>query len=325
MSIEQISAIENLMQLGFTLRQSEFLYLVGTQSGVFTTEHYRIFTGNAQRGGPQLRLLARLEKHRFVMRIALNRRDQFFHLSNKAFYRAILTEDSRLRRGMSPSLLRQRLQYMDYVVRHPDARYLATESQKCEYLAEQFGISEALFPRQEYSAKNLAHGSTVRFFPERYPMFIMDAAGYAGLGIVYGEDPANRFASFRRFVLSNQTLFSPIPAIHFVYVSASSTRAYLASALLKSLFSNSHPTQNDDMQRYFRLRRLYENNARESFTNADYAFWTRNHKQYSESKYEPMYLEFCSQSSLSAASFVVPDRTFNFIHFTPTSSLREGF
>jgi hypothetical protein len=312
------------MQLGFTARQADFLYLVGTQSGVFTTAHYRHYTNNDQRGGPQLRLLARLEKYKFVTRIALTGKDQVIHLSNKVFYRAILTEDSRLRRGMSASLMRQRLQYMDYLVRNPDARYLTTENLKCEYLKGQFDIPEELFPFQIYQGKHAPKGSTIRFFPERYPMYITEESGYPGLGIVYGEDPANRFAAFRRFAVTNQPLFSKIPMLHFVYVSSSPARARLAAGLLTALFDGSHSIQNDDLKRYFKLRQMYEDDAHGTFSDSDYSFWTRHHKQFSAAKYEPLYAEFIGQSSLSAPSFVVRRSIFAFTHFVPNTSLLDG-
>ncbi|WP_158793117.1 hypothetical protein [Granulicella sp. L60] len=325
MSIEQISAVENLIQIGFTPREADFLYLVGTHSGVFTARQYRTFGGLATRGGTQQQLLDKLDKYQFIIRIALTQQHQIIHLSHKAFYRAILTEDSRLRRGMSASLMRQRLHYMDYIALNPDARYLTTEAQKIEYLTQQFGLSDAILPRQVYRAKDAANGSSVRFFPERYPMFITEAEGYAGLGIVYGEDPANRFASFRRFVLANRDLFSQIPSLNFTYVSTSSGRASLACALLRSLFGGPDSVHNEDMKHYFRLRQMYENNALGSFTDADYAFWTRNHKQYSALNYEPLFAEFCGQTSLSDSSLVVKKRMFSFCHFIPSTTLREGF
>jgi hypothetical protein len=276
------------------------------------------------RGGPQVRLLDRLEKYKFITRIALTEQDQIIHLSHKAFYRAILTEDSRLRRGMSASLMRQRLQYMDYIVQNPDARYLTSEDQKREFLTQQFGISDALLPRQVYRARVQGGDVTTRLFPERYPMFITEDAGFVGLGVVYGEDPANRFACFRRFIMSNEHVLAPVPSLNFIYVSSSAGRAKLASALLSSVFGATHSVQNDDLKRYFALRQKYENNERATFTDADYSFWSRVHKQYSTSQYEPLYAEFIGQTSLPAVSFVAPRRTFAFTHFVPSTTLLTG-
>jgi hypothetical protein len=324
MSMEQMAAVENLMAMGFTPREADFLYLVGTHSGVFTSQQYCLASGGVSRGGTPNRLRNKLDKLKFITRIALTQQHQFFHLSNKIFYRAILTEDSRLRRGMSASLIRQRLQYTDYLVRNTDARYLTSEDQKRDYLIAQFGISESLIPRQVYHPKQSGANKTVRLFPERFPMFITEESGYAGLGVVYGEDPANRFACVRRFVVANKALFASIPFLHFVYVSASAGRARLTSALLSSVFGATHTVQNDDLKRYFELRRKYDNNERHTFTDSDYAFWSRAYKQYNAAKYEPLYAEFIGQKSLPAVSFVVPRRSFAFTHFVPTTTLREG-
>lgn len=322
MNIDQLNAVHNLIDLGFTARQADFLYIVGTHTGVFSMQHYRQFARVAP-GNATDRLTRRLLALSFVTRFAVTDKDFVYHLDNKRFYRAILTEDSRLRRGMSPGLMRQRLQYMDYICQHPDERYLTTEQSKREIIAAQFGIADELMPRQMYYAKK-GDQSTLRYFPERYPLFIKETDNDVALGIVYGEDPANSFRCFRKFVTGNRAFLDAVPSLHFVYVSLSAHRQRLAVQLLSDLFESSHAVSTSELRRYFALRQKLDNNQQRTFTDDDYAFWSYAHARYNRPKYEPLYAEFCGQISFSAVSCASPRKVFDCECFTPFTTLQDG-
>lgn len=217
MMIHKIKAVENLMQLGFTARQANFFYLVGTQTGVFNLAQYRVFA-DVNLGAASMTLLRRLESLKYITRLGITYRQHVIHIDHKAFYRAILDKDSRLRRDMSPSLMRRRLHYLDYIVRNPHLKYLPTETAKQEALTFQFGLSEEMLPQQIYTSKS-GENTTTRFFPERFPMFLEEASDDISLGIIYGEDPANQFRSFKKFVFANREFLTSIPSLYFVYVS----------------------------------------------------------------------------------------------------------
>ena len=323
MSIDQMTAVENLMQLGFTVREADFLYLVGTNCGVFTTEHYRLVTGIAARGRVQQDLIRKLDAHHFITRIAITQQHQIIHLRHKAFYRAILAEDSRLRRGMSPGLIRQRLQYMDYLARNPQLRYITTEGDRHRIFTSDFAIAEELIPQRIYRSKANPNDATIRLFPERFPIFVGEQDGISSLGVVYGEDPADRFRAFRRFILAHEELFGAFANLRFVYVSPSQARATLASTHLRARFGGTHSVQSDDLQRYFSLRLKLDHRQENTFTDDDYAFWTRAHRAYKTPSYEPLYAEFLGQNSLPSASLVAPRQAFQFTHFVPSTDLRE--
>jgi hypothetical protein len=322
MNLAQMNAVENLIQLGFSAREAEFLYLVGTHSGVFTMRQFRVYS-DVKLGWATIALTRKLAQLNYATRIALNGRDHVYHLSNKTFYRAILTEDSRLRRGMSAGLMRQRLQYMDYIAQNPEANFLTTEGDKREVITLQFGIPEDLLPIQLYTSRT-SSSTTTRYFPERFPLFIQETATAIQLGIVYGEDPANSFASFRKFVLANRVFLDQIPDLYFVYVSASARRRCLAMTLLSSLFGESHAVRNPDLLRYFTLLRKFDYNQQHTFTEDDLAFWKHAAKRYDQPKYEPLYAEFCGQISLPAVSSASPQRTFDCTTFIPTTTLLDG-
>lgn len=320
-NLEQMWAAKNLTELGFTLREAEFLYLIGTHTGVFTTAQYRTYISGS-RGWAQDHLVSTLDSHRFVTRIGLTERDHVIHISGKGFYRAILNDDSRLRRSMSPALMRQRLQYADYLVHHPELQYLTTETHKYDYLVHQLRIDATLLPQARYHGKE-SDDFTVRFFPDRFPIF-STSGDQPGLGIVYGEDPGAAYSSFRRFVTNNKPWLQETPALHFVYVSPLPRRKELALALLSSMFDSSHTVTSSDLNRYFQLRQRLDKVQENTFTPADIAFWSANHKRFALPKYEPLYAEFCGQESLHLVSCASPRRHFLCESFTPVTHLKEG-
>lgn len=321
MNLEQMWAAKNLSELGFTTRESEFLYLIGTQTGVFTTAQFRCFA-DVQRGKAQDHLLRTLDAHRLITRIGLTERDHVIHISGKAFYRAILSEDSRLRRSMSPALMRQRLQYGDYIVRNPELHYLTSEAHKHDYLVHQLGVDPTLLPQAGYHGKQEGE-LTVRFFPDRFPIF-STAVEQPGVGIVYGEDPGTAYSSFRRFITNNRSWLEGVASLHFVYISSSPRRKQLAMSLLSSLFDGTHTVSSSDLTQYFGLRQRLELRQENSFTPAEIAFWSANHRRFSLAKYEPLYAEFCGQQSLHSVSCASPRRNFYCESFTPVTDLKEG-
>lgn len=322
MTIDQINAVHNLIDLGFTPRQADFLYLVGTNTGVFTMPHYRQFA-RVERGNATDRLTRRLIAHSFVTRLAVTDNDIVYHLDNKRFYRAILTEDSRLRRDMSPGLMRQRLQFMDYICRHPEDEYLPTEQIKREIITAQFKVSESVLPQQYYASKQGAE-PTLRYFPDRFPLFIRETPTSVSLGIIYGEDPANSFRSFRKFVIENRPFLDAISALTFVYISPSERRQRLATQLLSDLFESSHAVTTSELTRYFTLRQKLDRNQQSTFSDSDYDFWSYAHRRYNEPKYEPLYAAFSGDSSLPSLPCAGSARVFSCECFTPLTTLHDG-
>jgi hypothetical protein len=326
MTANQQQAFANLRSLGFTPRQADFLYLVGTNTGVFTAEHFNLFCGVA-RGASQTRLLDRLEQHNFALRINLGRgqknsRTQLFHIRHKAFYTAIMCSDSRLRRGMSYALIRQRIQFLDYIVTYAHNEFLGTEDDKVEYFSNQLSLPLSLLPSHRWRSKKTAL-STLRYFPERFPIFTSATDTGHTTGIVYGEDPTAEFRAYRNFMTTNREFFAAIPALHIVYISPSSRRRELAQALLTSTFSDSRTVETSDLQRYFDLRKRLERANGEPLQREDYAFWSHARKLFATPQYEQMYKENSGQLSLPSVSSASPRRSVFVETFSPFTTLDD--
>lgn len=318
MTVDQQLAFANLTALGFTSRQSEFLYLVGTNTGVFTAEHYRRFCG-ILKGKAQTAFFDKLDRLAFTHRITFNR-TQLFHLKHKTFYNAIMCTDSRLRRSMSMSLVRTRLQYLDYIVTYAANNFVGTENDKVALFRDILGLPISVLPSHEWTSRKSFH-STLRYFPERFPVFISGDASAPKVGIVYGEDPEGAFTSCRRFISSHQAFLNAIPHLHVAYISPWPRRRSLAQGIVTSLFGTSNAVKSDDLQRYFLLRQRLEDGQGSTWAQEDYAFWTSARKLYSAPQYEDMYVEFQGTLSLPAVSSASPGRSLFIECFRPFTRL----
>jgi hypothetical protein len=78
------------------------------------------------------------------------------------------------------------------------------------------------------------------------------------------------------------------------------------------------------MTQYFKLRQRLDMRQENTFTPAEIAFWSANHKRFSLPKFEPLYAEFCGQESLPSVSCASPRRNFYCESFTPVTNLKEG-
>ena len=287
MTEQQQTAICNLQSLGFTWRQAEFLYLVGTQTGVFTAAHFRIFTGTDM-GGTSVALVAKLDERGFIKRKKYGP-SEWLHVTHKAFYQAILTPDSRLRRPMSLPLLRQRLQYLDVLVRRTEPQYFGSEAEKVEFFCDTLRVPESLLPQTLYRSKTSGKES-LRFFTDRYPVFQTQGTEPSA-GIVYGEDPKGKFESFRKFLQANSKFFDALGKVHLVYVSPSHRRAALAKDAISALSGGLPEGEKLDLRRYFDMRKRIERNEGASFQKEDYEFWKRARVQFAGDRFELLYLQ----------------------------------
>lgn len=323
MTVDELEGKANLRKLGFTHRQADFLYLVGTNTGVFTMDHYRTFAG-IKSGKACMSLMDRLCALKFVTRLAIEDRLFITHIDHKAFYRAILTPDSRLRRRMSWGLIRQRLQFMDYIASNPEASYLSTERARREIIPAQFGVPERAFPTKLFISQK-SKSRTTRYFPARFPLFIREIDHEVSLGVVWGEDPAFTFQAFRKFVLAHKSFFDQIPSLYFVYISPFQRRRELALSLLTTALGRSRTVVDAELTRFFELQKLMDAKRDREFSDDDYVFWDRSYRRYKGPEYDLLYRHYCGGNSLDSFSCARPVRTFECTTFAPITTLRRGF
>lgn len=304
---------EELEQHGFRPREAEFLYLIGTQTGVFTAKQWGVYR-SGKRGNLDQRLINQLTQLHLCY-VTPCGQFNLVMLATKRFYRLIGQEDSRLRRGASAPLLRQRLLYTDYLASNPHIRCLNSTSEKVRFFTETMGMPLSILPQRPYTSKDGSESTTV-YFPDRFPIFVEEGSTPL-VGVCYGEDPRGPFEPFRKFLLSHRDFLSQIPKLHFVYISPLERRRELAEQLLSTVLSaQSDDHKMRDIHRYFRLRLADESGRLSAFQADDFAFWQSAQSMFTGHNYEEMYQLFrdgkdfslspCARIQMFSAEFFAP-------------------
>jgi hypothetical protein len=159
-----------LMDLGFPLRQAQFLVHVLVFSGVFLERQYRAFTGIAH-GQRTHDFLAKLIDRGYATAITPGaiHRGKIFHVQFKPLYEAIGEPDNRHRRAASLGRFVERLMLLDAVLADTRHTWLGTEHDKLAYFraAIDMDLPDDFYPHVTYG-----HGAetTTRFFPEKLPI-----------------------------------------------------------------------------------------------------------------------------------------------------------
>src|SRR5262249_50926730 len=154
-------------------------------------------------GGTAANLLEKLLVRKHATLATGCKGTKIYHLCSRPFYAAIGEEDNRNRRERPPFAIKNRLMGLDYVLAHPDKRYLATEREKVEYFTITLGIAIAALPTKRFTSEK-SRGTTDRYFVDKYPIFVQQAGtenGSAAVSFCYideGVITGSRFSSYLR-------------------------------------------------------------------------------------------------------------------------------
>ncbi len=160
-----------LEPLGFTPRQARFLTTVALHGGYCLRRQYAAFAHVAY-GKNVCDFLESLVERRLAARfISRADRGHVYHVHARAIYRLIGQPDNRNRRqGSSAAVIARRLMLLDYVLRHAEIAWLATEDEKVALFVGEFGVPPADLPQLVFAAPRPGAAATVRYFPHKLPL-----------------------------------------------------------------------------------------------------------------------------------------------------------
>src|SRR5262249_4488130 len=164
--------LEGLRRLGYTTRESEFLFLVATHSGYFTTRQFRLFA-HTESGSVSHALIRRLLAQEHATYHSYRSGGRVYHLFARKVYQAIDRENLRTRKKHELEYVKTRLVALDFVLAHPDRHYLETEQDKREYFVTRRKIGVEMLPVKLYRARRSAD-LTPRYFVDRFPTFLSE-------------------------------------------------------------------------------------------------------------------------------------------------------
>ena len=210
-----------IQTFGYTAREAAFIATAALHAGYFLRRQY-----DPNRGKLANELCCKLLRNGHAKATVFAQNTQLLHLHAKPLYRALGQDNNRHRRPQDPFSLRAKLMGLDYVLAHPELRFLPTEDCKMKYFEGERKIPTRFFPAKTYTAKDRT-GTTARFFIEKYPVWVdpqTDRVGFA-----YMDDGFFTPPSFSTWLRQYAALIHAIGTVDVVYMSASSSQ-FVAAA-----------------------------------------------------------------------------------------------
>lgn len=226
MTIE--TQIQTIQILGYSQPEAQFLRLVALHSGYFVRRQFLRYIG-AQRGKRAQDFIDELIGRGHACREVFREDRHLFRLQSKVIYEALGEEDNRNRREHQPPTVRLRLMGLDFILEHPNYRYLMTQEEKLSYFFEQRGIdTQTLLPARFFRSNGTV---TNRYFPDGFPLFV-DGGNPPSVSFVYVDDTQLSSDAFRSYLRNYRNLFEAVGVVDLVFVTTSPDRFVIGQKAL---------------------------------------------------------------------------------------------
>jgi hypothetical protein len=312
--------LERLQNLGYNPREAQFLSLVATHSGHFTARQFLAFTG--QRKGCMLdRFIARLLDSHHARTIDYSRNTRVFNVFSRQIYGALDKDNLRNRRHLSDELIHTRLLILDFVLAQPNLLYLETEQDKLAYFHEQLRIPLSVIPGHVYAGiKSLS--TTKRFFVDRFSVFLTPVSTTYGSQTMpiftYCDSHDRNLKPFREHLRSYQQFLRRLSRFEFIYAAPDPAKFERARRVFKRMFVGSVADSPDDLIRYFRVRKLWDEQKYNSLTREDRDRLRAGNIRYSAERFQNAYKTWLANATSDGDSDIVvgsvlttPESTFH--------------
>lgn len=287
-----VESIAALKQFGYSEREAEFLYIVAVHSGFFLQRQFMQHVDVAGRGPATYFIKKAIQKKHVREHLPERGTQKIYHLFSRSLYAALGKENSRHRKPGRYGLLEKasvRLLGLDFVLSHLEGHYLEEETEKVAYFALQQRISEETLPAKIFHGQKGAE--TRRYFFEKFPIFL-SADSYAPLvNFTYIEDDIRSLQTFTSFVQRYRPLFDELGTnFRLIFVSNSTQSFPFARQLFtSSLSASQRDRENQQLGRFFWLRKMAEEKRFKELAHKDVIDWQRGLKRYSDPEHESHY------------------------------------
>lgn len=283
--------VDALKSFGYTTAEARFLYIVATHSGYFTARHFLAYTGS-RRGFRTRALTKKLFKNKHASSKDYPDYGRVYHVFSKPLYAAIGRENLRNRRGHSFDHIKTKLLGLSFILENRDFDYLETETDKVQYFCERLKVKKQFLPARIYDGA-LGTKPTVRYFVDKFPLFLVPATGSSTSPVVtftYADSGAQSLDSFLTHLCAYQPLFRELREFRFVFISPAPTNFDRArdkfDALVKAPFE---VASSGDILRYFQIRKAWENREYVTPVATDLEFLRVSMQRYQGEHFEKLF------------------------------------
>ena len=277
-----------LEALGYTETEAHFLYLVATHSGYFVARQFLGFTG-ARWGKRTTLFWTKLQGLKHARIEHFPKSGVVYHLFARRLYRQIGREHLRNRREHEIEFVRRRIAMLDFVLAHSDHRYLETEQDKLRFFCEDRKVPAHALPSKTYHGQRAVQ-PTVRYFVDKFPMFVESAVSPSSVTFSYVQDAEANLTGFVHHLEAYLPLFRHLPEFRFLYLARDSAHFDKARELFQSLVTiplESKPAE--DLLRYFSVRKQWDLRNYSALSEADLIFRNQARARFAGARFEHLY------------------------------------
>jgi hypothetical protein len=277
---------EGLHLLGYTKRESEFLFLVATHSGYFTNRQFKSFA-QTESGSVSHAFIRKLLDRKHASYHAYRSGGRVYHLFARKVYQAIERENLRTRKKHELEYVKTRLVALDFVLGHAEYCYLETEAEKTAFFEKEWNVNRETLPVKQYRARRSAE-ITPRYFVDRFPMFVDRLSSPPVVTFTYVDPGAVTLEAFGTHLRAYLGLFQALPKLEFMYL-APTARLFQAaqSEFYHTLYGVRDHAKSVSVLECFRIRRAWE--AKERVASADVVLLKETQARYAGRQFEELY------------------------------------
>jgi hypothetical protein len=287
MSVARVH-LDALQALGYTEPEARFLYLVATHSGYFVARQFLAFT-DAHWGYRTNTFWNKLHAKKHARTECFPKSGTVYHLFSRRLYRQIDRENIRNRRQHEIEYIQRRIGMLDFVLSHPQPKYLETEPEKVSFFCNQLKVPSHFLPSKIYHGQRTSQ-PTVRYFVDKFPMFLGDDASHAALTFTYLQGPEASLTELVHHLQAYLPLFRQLSEFRFLFLSGVDAHFERARELFNSLVTI--PLGSDasaDLLRYFQIRKAWDLARYTSLNEADLIFRNQAKTRFTGQRFENLY------------------------------------
>ena len=280
-----------LREFGYNDQEARFLRITATHSGYFTRHQFLRFT-HQTKGCVVHRFTSKLLTQNHAQATQYGHKTYVFKLTSRRIYELIGKQNLRDHRSHTGDFIRTRLLILDFVLAHPDHRYLETEVEKLRFFDEQTAVPPSILPGQTPGPQGL-DPTVKRYCKDRFPVFVSpssDSRPTSAVPTFVYPDSANHGLSwFASYLDRHRIFFDRLPAFNLIYATPSHWNLDRASQVFTSVFRNADHPDPQRLTGYFQVRRLWETGKQGSLTRADRDLLRDGDKRYQVEPFESAY------------------------------------
>jgi hypothetical protein len=280
--------LDALKALGYTEAEARFLYVVATHSGYFVARQFLAFT-NAHWGVRTVSFWNKLHTKRHARTECFPKSGTVYHLFSRRLYRQIDRENIRNRRQHEIEYIQRRIGILDFVLSHPESKYLETEPEKVSFFCDQLKVPIHFIPSKIYHGQRTSR-PTVRYFVDKFPMFFGSAPSSTVVTFTYLQGAEVSLTEFVHHLEVYLPLFRQLSEFRFLYLARLDSHFAKAEELFDSLVRI--PLGSDvsgELLRYFQIRKAWDLSRYSSLTEADLIFRNQSKTRFDGQRFEHLY------------------------------------